>query len=327
VAVAVDQLTVPPVPNAYLEPRPVSQASQKSIDILQDTSSAVLQGSRSRTPSRATAKRNILDTFFSLLDEDSEEAPPKPSPAIASEIPVAEKNLTQLEITKPSDLLASDYEKGYTPQALEEDVTASSPPQPQNGGKTNVIDQQRDQALRPDALVFTPERSNSNVAPQDVHSVTPGQVGKARLSPEASPWTPDEWDNVQESRSSGGGQDMTAPAGKSGLSPEAPTWHSDQQMNVQPLSTQDASQLVQTGPACGHVVSVTPVSFANGFLVPGVTTGQLWLQTPVEMGASTATPPTNGSSSAAKLPHHSASEKVRTKPRKPTVGLKGSNWA
>ncbi|KAH6890398.1 hypothetical protein B0T10DRAFT_459057 [Thelonectria olida] len=325
-AAAVDQLTVPPVPDTHLEPQLVSQAGQKPRGILPNASSAASQGSQPRPPSRATAKRNILDTFFSLLDEDLEEAPIKTPPTLTSETPIVEKKLTQRWIAKPSDVLASDHEKGHTPQGLNGEAAASSPSQPQNGGKTNDIDQQRDQGLRPDALVFAPGRPDSNSAPQDVRSVTPGHVGNTRLSPEASPWTPDECDNVKESHPSGVDPGMAAPTGNPGLAPQVPTWQSDGQMNAQPLPAQDANQIVQTGPACGHVVSVTPVSFANGFLVPGVTTGQLWLQTPVAMAASTAASSahntgarlTNGSSSAAK---------VQTQPRKPTVGLKGSNWA
>lgn len=78
------------------------------------------------------------------------------------------------------------------------------------------------------------------------------------------------------------------------------------------------SMLVPSGPASGHLVTVTPVHFANGLIIPGQTDGQLWLKTPVSTVSQPATPDEK---------NMSQTRVVQPTQKNPTKGLDGSMWA
>lgn len=316
--VAIDRLRVPDTSNGRLTPQPASQEVQNGTGMSQNASFTTLHDSQSGSQSRSSsrAKGNILDTFMALLNQETSECQIEPLLEANFNLPHVEINSTS-KVTERPAMSASESSKEqmeHVAQPLEERSATSSFSQAQSGGKLNGVDKQEDQSLCPNAREFTPERPTSNVAPDVAQPATPGQgesSGSSRLSAEASLWTPDKQNVTQQSLDLN--PTMRDLAGDVGLLSQDQSRTSDQHM----LGQQEASHIVPLGPACGHVISVTPVSFANGFLVPGQTTGQLWLQTPVAMGASNAT--------ASSIPP--APLKRKDEPRKPTVGLKGSKWA
>lgn len=105
-------------------------------------------------------------------------------------------------------------------------------------------------------------------------------------------------------------------------------------------SSTGESLIMPSGPATGHIVTVTPVQFADGFLVPGSTTGQLWLQTPVDY-VPVGTFPNRLSTQSGHLPlsesaantsgYRNSVASTMGRPtavnKKPTKGLSASMWA
>lgn len=246
-----------------------------------------------------TPKDDMVDSFFSLMDQDIDEiveaqfsTPPSESLRLTNDetlVPIA----TQPVLQPRKCGQGSSYL-----EAVQETTRPS--PLPVHPEKGNCTEPQKEN-LRPKAPEFIPERVSSEKSNQGTNALSPIRSRSSKLSAEAMEWTP--------------------------VKP----------IDVQHPPVQLHELVVPTGQSNGHLVSVTPIQFTDGRLVPGITTGQLYLQTPVNVMQGNISPSTPesrtmgtfpfGGSSGAVAPIPLASDSSVATRKKPTKGLKASMWA
>ncbi|KAH7001902.1 hypothetical protein EDB80DRAFT_808717 [Ilyonectria destructans] len=246
-----------------------------------------------------TPKDDMVDSFFSLMDQDIDEiveaqfsAPPSESLRLANDetlVPIATQPVLQ---PKKCGQRSSYLEAVQEP-------TRPSPLQvhPEKG---NCTESQKEN-LRPKAPEFIPERVSSEKSNQGTNDLSSIRSRDSKLSAEAMEWTP--------------------------VKP----------IDVQHPPVQLHEHVVPTGQSNGHLVSVTPIQFTDGRLIPGITTGQLYLQTPVNVMQGNIPPSAPESGTLGTFPFGASSETVAPIPlasdssvatrKKPTKGLKASMWA
>lgn len=246
-----------------------------------------------------TPTDDMVDSFFSLMDQDIDGIVEAQFLAPPSESLRLANDETLAPIATQPVLQPKNCGQGSSSLEAVQEPTRPSPLQvrPEKG---NYTEPQKEN-LRPKAPEFIPERVSTEKSNQGTNALSPIRSGGSKLSAEAMEWTP--------------------------VKP----------IDVQNPPVQLHELVVPTGQSNGHLVSVTPIQFTDGRLVPGITTGQLYLQTPVNLMQANIPPSAPesgtmgtfpfGASSGAVAPTPLASESSVATRKKPTKGLKASMWA
>ncbi|KAH8686755.1 hypothetical protein BGZ61DRAFT_45281 [Ilyonectria robusta] len=246
-----------------------------------------------------TPKDDMVDSFFSLMDQDIDEIVEAQFLAPTSESLRLANDETLVPIATQPVLQPKKCGQGSSSLEAVQEPTRPSPLQvrPEKG---NCTEPQKEN-LRPKAPEFIPERVSTEKSNQGTNALSPIRSGGSKLSAEAMEWTP--------------------------VKP----------IDVQNPPVQLHELVVPTGQSNGHLVSVTPIQFTDGRLIPGITTGQLYLQTPVNVMQANIPPSAPesgtmgtfpfGASSGAVAPTPLASDSSVATRKKPTKGLKASMWA
>ncbi|KPM43092.1 hypothetical protein AK830_g3491 [Neonectria ditissima] len=292
----------------------VSQSSPSAEGLAEVVTSSNMTEAQSSRPDnglKATSTENILDTLFSFLDQALDTVAKGPSSNTSPAASITANTLPIEVSVQPAQKPAEISHSSLSPETGE--VTAEvTPLGNQVEEDTSQIELHEDEKLPLKEEELVPEQPPSMASDSGNEEPSPTRHENSKLSADAPEWTP------------------------------------EQQSNGRNLLTQYSEYMKPTGQSSGHIVSVTPVQFANGFLVPGPSTGQLWLQTPVEV--STDAIPSHAIPSDAITPSvidlgqlatfpldilpnslvsatPIASSSAVAGPRKPTKGLKASMWA
>ncbi|KAH7160028.1 hypothetical protein B0J13DRAFT_602602 [Dactylonectria estremocensis] len=291
---------------------------------------------------KQTPKDNVIDYPSSLMDQDSAEArkqfiaPPAAFWLLANDQP------SVAVATKPVHQ-PKEPEQGRTPLEAGHGANRSSSSQIQTGGETNGTEPQKED-LRPKVTDLKQKDTSQGQTPSEVGH---GNIcsSSAQIQTRGKTNSIELQKNIPSKNADKGTPSLDIGGVDSKLCPAAKEWAPASvlanEIGVQFPNIQLHDCIVPTGQSSGHLVSVTPVQFTDGRIVPGISTGQLYLQTPVNvnqgMNPQVIPRPTTPSLSAfgdplgisygAPKPVPPTSSKSTATKKKPTQGLKASMWA
>ncbi|KAM0436140.1 hypothetical protein ACHAPT_003032 [Fusarium lateritium] len=289
-------------------------------------------------------KNNIAATWGNLLDVsdgEEEEVVQAPKAKFTSEesvlkTPKAEEDLVKVQSpdTKPSTLYRENISKpsleptGTTNEIHVQKVRKNNMPPFQENGRGPA---QGVSAVKQDyhELASSRDQTRGNI-------ISGEQTKTSNLRPQAPGFVPAPRAVSMDSTMSSSGCLDSASMAKpvaTRLRADSPEWTPSDQSHAQyPV----AESLDCSPPFSGHLITITPVRIADGFLVPGPTNGHVLMQpqldtphhpqaSPMQFPAMPLTPGPNLPSQAGKTKIETSVEKPKA-PRK-TEGLKSSMWA
>ncbi|KAI5459966.1 hypothetical protein BGZ63DRAFT_455513 [Mariannaea sp. PMI_226] len=165
---------MPPIPTP-----PVSRTDEEFMGSFQMARSVESQAPQLQSDARSMKGNNILDTFFSLMDQDSEDI----SKGL---FPFTTPQKSSVRSDTSSQINPARVVSGFGDFGGEKVAT-------QVRGETNCMYQYTYRRLRPDAPEFVPNNSMySGAKIQDFNVGTQSAESKSGLSPDAPTWTPNQ---------------------------------------------------------------------------------------------------------------------------------------